>query len=210
MRSLTVLFLVFSTVVGSNSKAETIANDTILVKRTTDFEVTGNGDRHEWKKALWNSIPQRRDTLNKRETKVKTLYSQKGIYFLFNNQDEVLTASKKEDFDSLWLEDVNEVFLWPDTTNTIYFEYEISPFNNELPLLVPHLNGKFIGWRPWTYTKERKTRHMTNIVGDRKTGGKINSWTSEFFYTLRTTCSITKCTGKTGRNLESKHLQGRL
>jgi hypothetical protein len=210
MRSLTVLFLVFSSFLSSNSKAETIADDTILVKRTTDFEVTGNGDSHEWKKALWNSIPQRRDTLNKRETKVKTLYSQKGIYFLFNNQDEVLTASKKEDFDSLWLEDVNEVFLWPDTTNTIYFEYEISPFNNELPLLVPHLNGTFIGWRPWTYTKRKEDKAYDEYCWRQEDGCQDKLMDIGIFYTLRTTCSITKCAGKTGRDLESKHLQGRL
>jgi hypothetical protein len=154
----------------------------LLVKRTVDFEITGSGDSRQWKTALWNSITQRRDTANKRETKVKTLYSDKGIYFLFHNEDEELTASKTSDFDSLWLEDVNEVFLWPDTSNTIYFEYEISPLNHELVLLVPNISGRFLGWRPWVYTIERKVKHLTKVNGgDKKSGSKIKSWTSEFF-----------------------------
>lgn len=163
-------------------KTKAAISDTIIVNRTSDFTVTGSGESVQWKAARWNVIAQRRDTLNKKETKFKTLYSDKGIYFLFHNQDAVLTASKTADFDSLWLEDVNEVFLWPDTSNTIYFEYEISPLNVELPILVPNINGKFLGWRPWLYTNERRIRHETKVVGGRKEkGSSIKSWTSEFF-----------------------------
>ncbi len=181
MKYFSILFLIVSGFVTIRSKASP-GSDTINVKRTSDFELTGGGESEQWKAASWNIIQQRRDTLNKKETKFKTLYSGKGIYFLFSNQDEVLTASKNSDFDSLWLEDVNEVFLWPDTSNTIYFEYEISPLNYELPILVPNINGRFLGWRPWIYTKERKTRHSTKVVGGAKrSGSKIRSWTAEFF-----------------------------
>ncbi|MGI8636878.1 MAG: carbohydrate-binding family 9-like protein, partial [Segetibacter sp.] len=130
----------------------------------------------------WHIMPQRRDTTNSNETKFKMLYSNKGVYFLFNNEDAFLTASRTADFDSLWLEDVNEVFLWPDTTNTIYFEYEISPLNFELPILVPNLGGKFLGWRPWLYTDERRTRHLTKVLGGSKqNGSRVKGWISEFF-----------------------------
>ena len=174
--------LILATVVVGKTKVFASFEDSMLVRRTTDFTVTGGGESEQWKKAAWNILAQRRDTLNKRDTRVKTLYSDKGIYFLFNNQDEFLTASKTDDFDNLWLEDVNEVFLWPDTTNTIYFEYEISPLNKELPILIPNINGKFWGWRPWVYTNNRKVKHETKIWGgDKKTGSKIRSWTSEFF-----------------------------
>ncbi len=182
MKCLSILFLLVISFVTKQSKAGGIkGDDTIVVKHTPDFELTGTGESEQWKAAVWKIIPQRRDTLNKRETKVKTLYSDKGIYFLFNNEDEILTASKTSDFDSLWLEDVNEVFLWPDTSNTIYFEYEISPLNYELPILVPNIEGKFLGWRPWVYTNERKVKHLTKVVGDKKSGSRIKSWTSEFF-----------------------------
>jgi hypothetical protein len=117
-----------------------------------------------------------------RKTKFKVLYSNTGIYFFFHNEDEILTASKTADFERLWLEDVAEVFLWPDTTETVYFEYEISPLNYELPILIPNFEGKFLGWRPWEYEGERKTRHLTKVDGGKKeTGSKIKAWYAEFF-----------------------------
>src|SRR6476660_6265301 len=117
------------------------ASDSIIVKRTADFELTADIESKQWKSAEWHVMAQRRDTTNRKETRFKTLYSDKGIYFLFDNEDAFLTASRKGDFDSLWLDDVNEVFLWPDTANTIYFEYEITPLDFELPILVPNLGG---------------------------------------------------------------------
>ncbi len=110
MKYFSIFFLIVSGLVTIRSKASP-GRDTIIVKHTTAFELTGGGESEQWKAATWNIIQQRRDTLNKRETKFKTLYSGKGIYFLFSNQDEVLTASKASDFDSLWLEDVNEAWI---------------------------------------------------------------------------------------------------
>ncbi len=198
MKYFTILFLLVSGFVSIHSKANP-GSDTINVKQTTDFELTGGGESEQWKAATWNIIQQRRDTLNKKETKFKTLYSGKGIYFLFSNQDEVLTASKNSDFDSLWLEDVNEVFLWPDTSNTIYFEYEISPLNYELPILIPNINGKFLGWRPWLYTNDRKIKHLTKVTGgDKKTGSKIKSWASEFFIPFKLLAPLNNVPPKRG------------
>jgi hypothetical protein len=55
------------------------------------------------------------------------------------------------DFLDLWNEDVVEAFFWTDESNPIYFEYELSPLNYELPILVPNNKGKFLGWLPWHY-----------------------------------------------------------
>jgi hypothetical protein len=94
----------------------------------------------------------------------------------------LLTATKTKDFDRLWLEDVNEVFLWTDTTETTYFEYEISPLNYELAILVPNFDGKFLGWLPWEYEGQRKIKHSTFIEGgEKKSGSKIENWYAEFF-----------------------------
>ena len=67
----------------------------------------------------------------------------------------------KEDFLDLWNEDVFEFFLWPDERQTIYFEYEISPLGFELPILIPNVDGSFLGWRPWHYEGERKIQKAT-------------------------------------------------
>jgi hypothetical protein len=158
-----------------------LSPEAIVVKPTDDFQLTGNGSSTHWDVALWNSLPVTQGE-DKRQTRFKVLYSVTGIYFLFHNEDKVLTATKTADFERLWEEDVAEVFLWPDTTNTIYFEYEISPLNVELPILIPNLNGKFLGWRPWEYSGERKTRHLTSVTGgSKKTGSAITAWYAEFF-----------------------------
>ena len=83
---------------------------------------------------------------------------------------------------NLWKEDVYEFFLWPDEATPIYFEYEISPLGRELPILVPNLGGEFLGWRPWHYEGERKTRKAVSVRGGEvTTGAAIKGWTAEVF-----------------------------
>jgi hypothetical protein len=111
------------------------------------------------------------------------LYSDSGIYCLYHCEDNKITATLKEDFLDLWNEDVVEAFFWTDESIAIYFEYELSPLNYELPILVPNNKGKFLGWRPWHYEGNRKTKHAIHI---NKSGDALTSWTAEFFipYTL--------------------------
>jgi transposase InsO family protein len=53
------------------------------------------------------------------ETRVKLLYSRKGLYVLMNAADRKVTATFRDDFENLWTEDVFEVFLWPDEREPI-------------------------------------------------------------------------------------------
>ena len=89
------------------------------------------------------------------------LYSKTGLYFLMEGTDRKLTATMTEDFMDLWNEDVFEVFLWTDERYPVYFEYEISPLNRELAIIIPNFGGQFLGWRPWHYEKDRLTRKAT-------------------------------------------------
>ena len=101
---------------------------------------------------------------------------------LMDATDKKITATFEEDFENLWTEDVFEVFLWPDERDPVYFEYEISPLDKELPILVPNLDGKFLGWRPWHYEGGRKTRKATSAVGgEREIRGEVTGWRAEVF-----------------------------
>jgi hypothetical protein len=72
--------------------------------------------------------------------------------------------------------------LWPDERQTVYFEYEISPLGVELPILIPNLDGKLLGWRPWHYEGNRKTRKASSAVGGPlKTGATVSGWKAEVF-----------------------------
>jgi predicted TIM-barrel fold metal-dependent hydrolase len=153
------------------------------VRPTADFEVTGDGSNEAWKQAEWVPLSPRGATDPALETRVKLLYSKKGLYVLMNAVDRKLTATFKDDFENLWTEDVFEVFLWPDERDPIYFEYEISPLNRELPILVPNLGDKFLGWRPWHYEGNRKVRKATSAVGGpTESGARVTGWTAEVFF----------------------------
>jgi|SRR5664279_391961 len=156
--------------------------DTVIIKKCSDFTVSGDGISEQWKYADWISLAGPDKRVSSYQTKVKALYSEKGIYFLFNCEDKKLTSTMRADYLNLWEEDVVEVFLWTDENFPVYFEYELSPFNYELPIMVPNNKGNFFGWLPWHYEGERKIQHATSVTGGKlESGGAITSWIAEFF-----------------------------
>ena len=163
--------------------AQTNNNSPLLVKKTKDFTLTGTGNTANWNNTEFVKLSKKDPGSLNYHSKFKILYSDSGIYCLYVSEDAKITSTLKEDFADLYNEDVVEAFFWPDEKSVIYFEYELSPTNYELPILVPNYIGKFLGWRPWHYENERKTRHATSI---QKQGEQVQSWTAEFFipYTL--------------------------
>lgn len=154
----------------------------LSIRRTADFEIDGAGSAPEWEKAAWVTLPFRHGPESAMKTRSKVLYSATGIYFLFECEDRILNATLTEDFANLFREDVVEVFLWPDEQYPVYFEYELSPLNYELPILIPNFGSNFSGWRPWHYEGKKRTRHATSVKGGKKiSGGTITHWIAEFF-----------------------------
>jgi len=137
----------------------------LTVRPAGDFDVTGAGDNAAWRPAEWVPLRRREPDGHAYDTRFKTVYSGTGLYFLIEGTDRTLTATMNEDFMDLWNEDVFEVFLWTDERYPAYFEYEISPLNHELPILIPNFGGQFLGWRPWHYDHDRLTRKATSIIG---------------------------------------------
>jgi Carbohydrate family 9 binding domain-like len=159
----------------------------LSVKPVQDFEVTGTGDHAAWRQTEWTALRRREPAGHRYDSRFKVLYSDTGLYFLMDGTDRTLTATMTEDFMDLWNEDVFEVFLWTDERYPVYFEYEISPLNRELPIIIPNFGGQFLGWRPWHYEGSRLIRKQTSIVGGPKESrASIEGWRAEFFipYTL--------------------------
>jgi hypothetical protein len=178
------LLLIFVFFVGIHKViAQADDSSRITVKKTKDFSLNGLGDASNWNTTSFVTVQKNIPSGVNYNTQFKILYSDSGIYCLYVCADEIITSTLREDFSDLYNEDVVEAFFWPDEKSVMYFEYELSPWNYELPILVPNYNGKFLGWRPWHYEKERKTRHAASI---NKQGDRIKSWTAEFFipYTL--------------------------
>jgi len=173
-----VFFGIFIVTVFSQSASK---GSTVL-KKCQDFNVSGDGSSSEWEKTQWIDLKQQGPDKSPYITQVKVLWSETGIYFLFDCVDMKLTSTIEGDFQNIFTEDVVEVFLWPDEKFPVYFEYELSPMNYELPIIIPNFNGKFYGWQPWHYEGDRRTKHATSVSGGEKlSGGKVDRWKAEFF-----------------------------
>ncbi|HEY2349393.1 MAG TPA: carbohydrate-binding family 9-like protein [Puia sp.] len=177
------LWLLFCLMNSYQSESQSFPNQTadspvLTVNHTKDFSISGDGTADSWKTEKWINLPMREGKGPAYETKMKILYSDSGIYCLYYCQDLVLTTTLKKDFSDLYNEDVVEAFFWPDENTPVYFEYEVSPNNYELPLLVPNINGNYMGWLPNHYVGNRKTRHLTHVI---KQADKMIAWTAEFF-----------------------------
>jgi hypothetical protein len=169
------------------SQTAPAARPELRVRAVEDFAVNGRGDNPAWNGVEWTPLNVRNGVKDPYPTKFKVLYSKKGLYVLMDAVDKKLTATFQKDFENLWTEDVFEVFLWTDERYPVYFEYEISPLDRELPILIPNFGGRFLGWRPWHYDRDRKTRKATSIIGGAKQSqAAIQGWRAEFFipYTL--------------------------
>lgn len=157
-------------------------SDTLKIKSTLDFEINGSGCSEKWNKVEWLVIPQRISSGKALYTKMKILHSSEGLYFLFSCEDKKLTATMNADFMDIWNEDVVEIFLLPNEQYPVYFEYEISPFNYELPILISNEQGDLVRWMPFHYDYDRKTHHFTTIQGgEKKSNAMISGWIAEFF-----------------------------
>ena len=153
------------------------------IAASLDFELTGDTAATAWSKTTWTDLVQTNQTNALRQTRVKIMYSTTGIYCLFWCEDPTITATLQKDFEDLYNEDVVEFFFWTDENHPLYFEYELSPLNHELAILVPNHQGVFFGWAPWHYEGECLTRHKTTIL---KSGDQTTGWVAECFipYTL--------------------------
>ena len=153
----------------------------MIVKRVDDFEVTGAGTAPAWDQTDWQPLQCLGPGSAKYLSRVKVLCSAKGLYFLFDCEDRKLSCTMPNDFDDIFREDVVEVFLWPDEKQDLYFEYELSPLNVELPILIPNHKGAFMGWRPWHYEGDRKIRRATAVRGGAKAAlAAVQGWSAEF------------------------------
>ncbi len=178
MRAFRRLIFVLITLLPLALEAQSEKDARLRIKHSSDFEVDGKGTDPAWDATEWIELARIKGN-SPYATRVKLLYSDKGIYALYHCEDRKINATIREDFASLWREDVIEIFFWPDEAHPIYLEYELSPLNYELAILVPNFNGQTGGWTPWNYRGAKKTRKATSLVTNDK--GDTTAWLGEFF-----------------------------
>jgi hypothetical protein len=176
---LAVIFAFASFALDAQHSGITSPADHIMpVIKCTDFELTGDGSETAWNTAQWTALNKQQSGVSY-DTRLRIMYSDSGIYCLYECMDSAILSTIKGDFLDLWHEDVVEAFFWTDERIPVYFEYELSPLNYELPIMVPNYDGNFYGWRPWHYEGKRLTRHAVAIKENESHRGR--SWTAEFF-----------------------------
>src|ERR1700741_3885052 len=131
-----VIVLICLIHIGNSSCGQVQDTTQLKVKKTKDFLVTGKGNATNWNEVDWLTITPREKNIY--QTKLKLLYSDSGIYCLFHCEDKKISATMNADNMNLWREDVVEAFFWTDEKFPVYFEYELSPLNYELPIMVPN------------------------------------------------------------------------
>lgn len=154
----------------------------MTIRHCRDFRVIGSGRAATWDRTSWMDLTRVGEGTSRYRTRAKALYSDTGIYFLFDCEDRRLNCTRTLDYDDLYLEDVVEVFLWPDESRSVYFEYELSPLGMELPILVSNHGGRFFGWQPWHYEGDRLIRRATTVQKGRKRPmAGTTGWSAELF-----------------------------
>ncbi|MCS7465836.1 carbohydrate-binding family 9-like protein [Stieleria sp. ICT_E10.1] len=168
--------------VPTPSRADEPAPPILNVNRCDDFTVNGKGDAAAWDSTDWVTLNRRPQGSHDYTSRIKMLYSATGVYVLFDGSDQTLTATMNEDFLDLWNEDVYECFFWTHEDDPVYFEYEISPLGFELPILIPNLDGRFLGWRPWHYEGDRKIQKAVSASGGKNQSmATVTGWRAEVF-----------------------------
>lgn len=146
-----------------------------------DFELLGTSSGRTWESVPWHPLT-RVTGGSTYQSRFKLAWSTAGIYGLADFEDETLTCQHRQDFDDIFHDDVVEAFFWPAESRPLYLEYELSPLGRELPILVPNDGGSFMGWRPWHYEGDRKTRTATHVCGGpAEPGATVTGWSAEFF-----------------------------
>lgn len=158
-------------------------NEPLLVKKCHDFSIKDAALNPEWEKAKWHELSKLDGGGTDYKSQFKIMYSAKGIYVLFDGQDNKITTTFVNDFENLFEADVFEVFFHPDSQMPLYLEYEINQLEKELVLIIPNLNGKYAGWVPWHYEKDKCVIKKISVTGGKmKPGSNIQSWRAELFF----------------------------
>lgn len=137
----------------------------LLVQPCNDFMISGKGDNYAWQKTEWVDLQKFDKGGENYLSQFKILYSLKGIYILFNGEDLMISSDFVNDFDELFKGDIFEIFFHPNPTETLYFEYEISPLEKELVLLMVKKDTLIAGWKPWPYDIESRVLKKISING---------------------------------------------
>jgi len=161
------------------------SGDTAIIKKTTDFTITGKGDAPAWTTTTWQIFTKIDSGGRSYNSKSKMLYSAKGIYLLFSGEDDRITTKDYKDDEDIYEGDVFEFFLHTDPAKPPYFEYEINQLGKQLILTLARFPHENLAWSPWKFEYEKHPLIQRKTVvngGKKEVGAAISGWTAELFF----------------------------
>lgn len=173
-----------SSAFGSAHNLIEVAQAPLLVKRCRgEFNITGKGDNPEWDKTEWSALTKLDPEGFDYKSKFKVLASEKGIYVLFQGQDDKFTTSDYKDMDKIWNGDVFEVFFQTDIREAKYFEYEVNQFEKQLLLSISNSKDgvSCIPFNEYGSNTYGTINKVQIVGGPQEPEGKITSWSAEVF-----------------------------
>jgi hypothetical protein len=166
------------------SEENLLQSEPLIIRNCEDFKIDGSGENKAWSQTKWEYLTKLDQGGRDYESKFKMLFSSTGLYILFEGGDDRITTKDYNDFDNIFDGDVFEVFFHPDSSVSVYFEYEVNQLDKELVLMISNINGH--GYRPWiprNYSKGTGVIKQVVVTGgDKKVGGLIESWRAEIFF----------------------------
>lgn len=138
--------------------------DTLKIPYAASVDATGMLPESEWKRVPWQSLKSIDSLPDPYPTRFRMMHSQKGVHVLIEGVDRKVTSRYLKDGEELYLGDVFEVFLHPEPSTPLYFEYEVNAHDRELVLLIPNLGGRLTGWLPWRYEGARKVVKRVRVM----------------------------------------------
>ena len=182
---------------GSIAVSSIREEDTAIIRKTSDFTITGKGDNAAWDKTGWQQFIKIDSGGKNYSSKSKMLYSEKGLYILFSGEDDRITTKNYKDDDEIYEGDVFEFFLQPDPVQPPYFEYEINQLDKQLILILSGSPNANLAWSPWRYEYKMNpiiqkkvaissgTKNPGVVVKNgeaMKPGAEIKYWSAEIFF----------------------------
>lgn len=152
--------------------------DTLSIPYTGSADSTGMLPESEWTLMHWQKLDCLDSLDDPYPTRFRMMHSSKGIHVLMDGVDGKVSSIFRKDGEELYLGDVFEVFLHPEPSTPLYFEYEVNAHDRELVLLVPNLGGRLQGWLPWRYEGARKVVKKVR-VNEGPDG--MRGWSAELF-----------------------------
>jgi len=107
-----------------------------VARVTSTITVDGKLNEKAWADAqpVGAFVNNRDGSRSELQTEARILYDQRFIYFAFRVVDQNVWATMKRRDEHLWLEEVVEVFLQPDSSIPNYIELEVNPLGTMLDI----------------------------------------------------------------------------